>query len=414
VPDAGAELARRAQGEERALCLFDVKGQAVVDGLLRERITAAKAREGGLDPWILLGQAWVQKARTSADAGFYLHADACAKVALRMAPSSRGAHNLRALVLMNAHRFREARDLAIQMLARDGDDAMALGTLSDALLELGDIEGSEAALGRMLDGAPSLPSYARASYLKWLRGDRLGATEAIGLAIDAGQGQRDREPTAWVVTEAALIFWHAGDYARAASGFDMALAHMPGYAPALVGKARALLSEGNGADAAVLLDEAWRRSPVVETGWLLGDARAAVGDVAGAERAWSAAIDEGRRTDRRTLALLLATRQRDLPEALRAIEEERLERGDIYTEDAYAWVLHRLDRDDEARMHSDRAMRLGTKDARLLFHAGAIRAALGDRGGHALVAEALALNPAFDRAGAEEARALLLDKNPAR
>jgi len=57
---------------------------------------------------------------------------------------------------------------------------------------------------------------------------------------------------------------------------------------------------------------------------------------------------------------------------------------------------------------SERANRLGTQDARLLFHAGAIRIAAGDdRAGRRLVRQALDLNPHFDWAGAAEAQALL-------
>ena len=93
------------------------------------------------------------------------------------------------------------------------------------------------------------------------------------------------------------------------------------------------------------------------------------------------------------------------------IEGELEVRGGIDAHDAHAWVLYRLGRFDEARAASDRATRLGTKDALLLFHAGAIRLARGgDAGkekGRALIEEALALNPGFDPAGACEARQII-------
>ena len=63
---------------------------------------------------------------------------------------------------------------------------------------------------------------------------------------------------------------------------------------------------------------------------------------------------------------------------------------------------------DEARKASAQALRLGTRDARLLFHAGAIAFATGEAAeGRKLINEALALNPAFDMSGAAEAHALL-------
>jgi tetratricopeptide (TPR) repeat protein len=79
----------------------------------------------------------VKKARESSDPGYYLNAKACADVALDVAPGSRPAIDLSALVLLNQHRFDEARDLAEQILRKSPDDLMALGTLSDAYLETG-------------------------------------------------------------------------------------------------------------------------------------------------------------------------------------------------------------------------------------------------------------------------------------
>jgi tetratricopeptide (TPR) repeat protein len=147
-----------------------------------------------------------------------------------------------------------------------------------------------------------------------------------------------------------------------------------------------------------------------ETAWLLGDARAACGDERGAREAFDRAARDGRAFDRRTLALLLATRGGDADEAVRLAGEERTVRDDVYTEDVLAWALYRAGRLDEADRAARRALRLGTPDARLLFHAGAIRLARGESTeGAALLRRALRLNPQFDLAGAAEARRLLQD-----
>jgi hypothetical protein len=56
------------------------------------------------------------------------------------------------------------------------------------------------------------------------------------------------------------------------------------------------------------------------------------------------------------------------------------------------------------------ALRLGTKDARLLYHAGAIHLANGEvEQGKKLVKEALARNPRFDWTGSAEAAALVAE-----
>src|SRR6185437_14306524 len=119
-----------------------------------------------MDFWITLGRAWVEKARNSGDPGFYLHADACAQEVLKHEPDSKSATDLRALSLMNDHKFAEAKELEEKILAKRPEDVMGWGTLSDAQLELGDVDGAEKSLQKMMDLKPSLPSYIRAGYLK--------------------------------------------------------------------------------------------------------------------------------------------------------------------------------------------------------------------------------------------------------
>ncbi|MCC6557305.1 MAG: tetratricopeptide repeat protein [Polyangiaceae bacterium] len=386
----------------RGLALSDPGGDGAVDREIRgiqRQIAAAGQR---VDPWILLGRAWVRKARESADPGFYLNADACAGVALDIEPGDRMSLDLRGLALLSAHRFADARDLAEQILAKDPDDAMAIGTLSDALLELGRFPEAAAAAQRMVDLKPNLPSYARASYMRWLQGDGRAAKSIIRLAIDA-RDPRDPEPGAWVLVQAAMLFWHEGDHDGADKGFDRALDAVSEYPPALAGKARVALATGDHARAIELIERAYRQSPLVETAWLLGDARQAAGDAAGAAEAYARVVRTGRQTDPRTLALYYATRDLEREEAVRLAEAERRVRDDIYTADTLAWALYRAGKIPEARAASDRAIALGTRDARLLYHAGAIRIAAGDRAGAALVREALRLNPKFDVTGAAEA-----------
>ena len=62
-----------------------------------------------------------------------------------------------------------------------------------------------------------------------------------------------------------------------------------------------------------------------------------------------------------------------------------------------------------------RARRLGTPDARIMFHEGAIRLAAGEREqGAGLIKAALAKNPAFDVSGVREAKALLEERTASR
>lgn len=392
--------------EAQKLALMAPPGDSVDDRAVRTLADAARKNPLKEDPWIALGRAWIKKARTSADPGFYLNANACADVALSLSKDSRLALDLRGLVLLNDHKFEEARVLAESIVKKHPDDPMAFGTLSDALAELGRDEEAARAAQDMVDLKPNLPSYSRASYMQWLRGDEKGALESARLAIDSGD-TKDKEPRAWVLVQAAMIFWHRGDIDGASAGFEQALAFYPEYPPALVGKGRTLLAKGDGKGAADTLGRAYRVSPLVETAWLLGDARATAGDAAGANEAYAAVEKEGKRSDPRTLSLFYSTRSEKPVQALALAEEEYKVRKDIYTEDALAFALYRNGRLSEAKDAISRARRLHTNDARILFHEGAIRIAAGEKiAGQAQVRRALALQPKFDVVGAREAAAL--------
>ena len=360
------------------------------------------------DGYLLLGRAWVRKARESADPGFYLHAGACAELLLARTPSHTGALNLKGLVLMNQHEFQKARELAESILQRDERDVMAWGTLSDAALELGDFDAAVSAVDHMLAIKPGLPAYSRSSYLRFLRGDDEGAVEAIRLAIGAGLDPSDSEPLAWTLVQAARLFWHRGDYAGADAGLEQALAVAPDYAPALTERGRVALALGEPKRAAELLRRAERKTPAVETLWLLGDALHEAGDALGAAGAYARAEREGLRGDRRTLSLMDSTRNLNGKRALELARREHAHRRDVYTEDALAWALYRNGDIAAARASIARATRLGTPDASLLFHHGAILIAAGEpQRGRALLEKALRQNPRFDVNGAREAAALL-------
>ena len=404
------EPARAATEAERrlAVALADVRGGSPTEVRIRELERRIRGRPDSEDAWILLGRAWVQRAREASDPGYYVNADACANELLARAPENRAARNLRGLVLLDRHDFAAAKALAEELVARDPRDPMAWGTLSDAELELGDFEAAVRATDRMLEQKPGLPAYSRAAHLRFLRGDLDGAIATIRLAIDAGFDPNDPEPLAWTLVQAAELFWHSGDYAGAEAGFAQALEVVHGYPPALVGRGRVALARRDTARAAQFFSQALEKSPLPETARLLSGALAEAGDARGSRNALERAEREALRSDPRALSLLYSNQGKNLARALELAQAERRVRGDIYTEDALAWAYYKNGAVELARRTSDRAVRLGTPDARLAFHRAAILIASGEaETGRALLRETLARSPGFDPDGAAEARRLL-------
>ena len=390
------------------LATADPKGDTAVDQELRARIATAKAQPRKLDAWILVGRSWVQKARNTGDPGYYLNADAAAEVALELEPQSPLALNLRGLVLLNSHRFPEAKALAESILARDPDDAMALGTLCDAELELGRVQGAIDAAEKMVTKKPDLPSYSRASYLRWLKGDAAGALEGMRLAFDAGRSQKDKEPAAWALSQLATYFWHLGDIAGAEAGYDLTLQYAKGYIPAMVGRARVAMARNKPKVAVELLERALSEQPLAETAWLLGDARAAAGDLAGAEAAWAECVRLGRQADPRTLAMFFATKHRDVAQAVTLAKAELDKRPGPYSRDAYAFALLRAGRVAEARDTLAPVLAMGLAEPGIKYRAALLALASGEEAkGKKLLAELLAKTPSFDATLAAEARRLI-------
>jgi tetratricopeptide (TPR) repeat protein len=405
LPDAPGA---RSAPSRRALALAPAAGP---DALDRDLAAArARAEVDGAPPetWVALARAWVRKGRVSGDPGFLLSAEAAADEALALSPGLEAALGVKAIARLGGHRFQEATAIARQILGGDPEDLVALGVLADGLLELGDVPGATAAVQTMMDLKPSLPAYGRASYLRWLAGDEAGAREMIRLAIDSGRGARDREPGAWVLVQAATLFWQAGDLEGADEGFAQALKLVPDYPPALLGRGRVALGRRESARAIAWLERTIAASPTVEALGLLADARRLAGDGAGAAEAQARLLREGERGDPLGLASYLTAQDRETPRALALLEAERRGRPGLYVEDAYAWALYRAGRLPEARAASDRSRAFGTPDARLLYHAGAIRLAQGEvEEGRRLLRSALARNPHFDVEGARHATALL-------
>ena len=82
--------------------------------------------------------------------------------------------------------------------------------------------------------------------------------------------------------------------------------------------------------------------------------------------------------------------------ALRAARTEWSRRQSVHVADTLAWALYANGHYRKASALSAEALRLGTRDALFLFHAGMIRRRLGDEpGARSLLQEAFDVNPYF-------------------
>src|SRR5438445_2181279 len=351
----------------------------------------------------------MRKSRESGDPGYHARANAAVERALALDSNHYGALRAAPWVLLGLHDFQGALAAAERVRAVEPEDWWNCGTLADTYVELGDYAHALEAAQRMVDLRPGLPSYARAAFLRALFGDRAGAIELLRLAVAAGSA-REPEGRAWALVHLGHEYFATGDLAAAGRAYARALDVFPEYYLALSGLGRVRGAEGQLAAAGDLYCRAVARVPAPDLIAALGDLYEAAGDADEAERQYALVVvaEAVGTTYGRRLALFYADHDRRPEEALRHARLEAAGRGDIYTDDTLAWACYKNGRLAEAARAAHRALRLGTEDAMLHYHAGAIAAALGrDRIAARHLRRALALNPHFDLRQAPRARAAL-------
>jgi tetratricopeptide (TPR) repeat protein len=357
----------------------------------------------------LLGLAYQQRMRETADPVYLTKADGVLRMALRLQPRSALAMGGLASLALSQHDFRRALALARQARALAPGDARSLGAIGDALVELGRYDGAFAAFDRLAREKPGLAAYARIAYARELIGQPRAAIQAMQLALDAAGARA--EPAAWAHVELGKLHFALGELAPAGRHFRAALARLSGYPFALDGLARVEATRGRGKRAVALARRAVEAAPLPQFVATLADIHLAAGDKQRAREQYAllGAIERllrgnGVRTDLET-ALFDVDHGLRLSQAVSRARRAHAERPSIQADDVLSWALARTGRCEEARRFSQRALRLGTRDALAFFHRGMIERCLGrKRTARAWFERALETNPHFSLIWAPVAR----------
>lgn len=380
---------------------------AYVAGLERRVEESPEDAEGLL----LLGLAYQQRSRETGDPSFYPRSDEALTRSLALTADNDLALAGLAALAASRHDFREARRLARRALEVNPYSAAALGILGDASVETGRYRAAFAAYDRMAALKPTAAAYARVSYGRELLGRTGAAVAAMELAAEAASAVG--EPAAWTLVELGNLYFTSGRLRPAERAYRGALARFPGYHRAQAALARVEAARGRTGPAAALYRRALEAVPLPEYAAALGDTLAAGGRRAEAREAFAlvGAMQRlleanGVRTDLET-ALFDLDHGSDPVDALARAREAYADRRSIEAEDVLAWALYMNGRCEEALRHSDRALRLGTRDALKLFHRGMVERCLGRReAARATFRRALEINPYFSLRWAPVARRL--------
>ena len=225
------------------------------------------------------------------------------------------------------------------------------------------------------------------------------------------------QPRAWFYFRSGELAFEAGDDDAAVADERRALATFPNYSEANRVLARVACAAHQWQ---ACLDAATASAQVVPYPEVLGyeaDAQRALDDPAAAARTDALIrtierIGNAERVSDRLLAIYYSEHGENLEDAYRIAERELAVRDDIFTEDTLAWCAAMTGRWDEARARSANAVRYGTENALLDYHAGIVALHFGQRdAARAWLKRALALNARFHAVYADDARARLAQLN---
>jgi tetratricopeptide (TPR) repeat protein len=359
-----------------------------------------------------LGLAYLQKARETGDPTYYQKTEAALNKALSYQPGDYTTLSARAALALARHQFHEALELGEQARQIAPARAYAYGVIADAQIELGQYSEAVATLQRMVDLRPDMSSYSRISYLRELHGDSIGAINMMQLAVDSGTP--NAENTAWSRTQLATLYFNTGNLEQAELEFRRTLQDRPNYVYAIAGLGRVRAAQGKTEEAVELLTQAIAIMPMPEFVIMLGDLYQTTGQQAAANQQYRflATIEQLYRANGvdmdMEIALFNADRNIDLEAAAEQARKAYADRPSIHAADVLAWALYKTGNYEGAKVYSQEALRLDTKDALKLFHAGMIAYRLGENTqAQDYLERALAINPHFSFLYAEEARKTL-------
>jgi tetratricopeptide (TPR) repeat protein len=335
--------------------------------------------------YIELAQVYIQEARVSGRHHEYFPiADAIIAEVLRHNPENFEANVLKAGMMMTRHDFAHAKETIEKAIARNPYNSGAYGVLCDANVELGKYTEAVAAVDKMMNARPDLRSYARASYLRELYGDRMGAIEAMKLAADAGAaGQENRE---WALYNLGNIFLSSGKLDTAAFIYNGILEERPNYAFAMGGLAMVNAAHKNFPAAIELLVRASQTLPEHIFIEQLADLYLAMGQTESAGQMEQKALQafelhekDGWNVDREYAAFCL-NHSINISEAkTRAERQYKMRPENIDALDTYAWALYKSGMANEAIPVIEHALHMKTINPNLHFHAGMIYAKVGNK-----------------------------------
>ncbi|MFI5771703.1 tetratricopeptide repeat protein [Streptomyces sp. NPDC051658] len=387
--------------------------------LIRDRQQWVGTHPSDARSWAVLGTAYVEWARRSADTAYYGRAEQALKRSLNVRPGENG--NTAAWVglaeLADArHDFATAKKWGETVRARQPKQWTVYPALIDAYSGLGDYKSVNTAVARFTALRAGVPALLQTARMYLARGWR---EDALANAQDAADRAAAPAQKAECLALLGELAWERGEPQEAVAQYSAALRTDRAHHPSLAGRARALAALGRTDEAQRDYRAALAHLPRPEYMLELGELYESLGLDGEARSQYerlreALAQDDAQGVDN---ALLRGRYEADHGDPDAAVELldaawARSHRSAAVA-DALGWALHRSGAPSAALEYAAQAVDTGGQNASYAYHLGVVQKALREYGpARRNLEEALRSNPRFSPLAGPAAREALDSLTP--
>jgi tetratricopeptide (TPR) repeat protein len=386
--------------------------------LIDERETHLRAHPRDARSWAVLGEAYVEQGRRTADgAVLYPKAERALRTSLKVRPRGNAEALTGMAVLANARRdFRAARSWGEAARTLAPKRWTAYAQLIDAYTGLGDYKKARTALDKLmaLRSGPAVKARAAAVYR-----DRGWREDAAAALSDAAAGASSpAEEAAWR-ERAGQLAWERGDREAALRHFQESVRLDPDQRAAQAGQGRVLAALGRTSEALGAYQVALAKQPQPQYALELGELYESLGLTQAAQVQYDLLRERVRQdaaggVDGELVLGQFEADHGDPASAVLRLGAEWQRQPGIAVADALGWALHRAGHDKEALrfavIATDSEHGGGVRSAPYAYHRGMIERGLKRYGpARRHLQEALRINPYFSPLHVRLARAALTE-----
>lgn len=329
---------------------------------------------------VIAAQLYLREGREKSQHRSFEQAEILLRRAIDVAPDNINANTWLVSALVSQHKFQSAVDQSDAALKLSPENQLLLSARGDALLEMGRIDEAEKIFSEIGKSINTPGVLARQARVLELRGHLDQAIELINKALQESIEFDERpQTTAWYDYRLAELHLGQGRLPEAEKHALNGLTRNPGDPKLTKSMARVLAARGELRKSRrvyeTLIQLETSPTSMAEYAELLqrmGEHQLAAKWLENADRLMVRELATTGTAHFRDRAVFLLDNNRDPSQALELAQQDLNSRQDIFAHDTLAWAQLKSGQPQQALESIQTAIRLGTRDAKLYYHAAEI------------------------------------------